>query len=88
MKTRDLSDLNDLYNIILLLEIIGNRFETMYNETMFNPRKNNSASKLSGSIQHEQSKVILTLSANNSITETFEKKLNGGFSCVNTRFVF
>ena len=51
---------------------------------MYNPRKCNSASKLSGCIQREQSKVILALRTNNSIMEIFEKTLTGGFSCVNT----
>ena len=44
LKMRDLSDLNDLYNaqdVILLLEIIENRFQSMQDKTMFNPRKCN-----------------------------------------------
>ena len=59
-KCRNLSDLNDLYNaqdVILLLEIIENRFQGMQNECGYNPRKVNSASKLSGYIQREQSKI-------------------------------
>ena len=36
----------------------------------------------------KQSKVILELPTNNSIMETFEKTLTGGFSCVNTRLAF
>ena len=91
MKTKYLSDLSDLYNapdIILLLEIIKSRFQTMYDKTMFNPRNCNSASKLSGCIQREQSKVILALPTNNCVMETFEKTLTGGFSCVNTRLSF
>ena len=86
LKMRDLSDLNDLYNvqdIILLLEIMENRFHTMQEKTMYNPRKCNSASKLSGCIQREQAKIILALPKNNSLTD--EKTLTGGFSCVNTR---
>ena len=53
LKMRNLSDLNDLYNaqdIMLLLEIIENRFQEMPNECGYNPRKVNSASKLSGCI--------------------------------------
>ena len=83
---RDLSDLNDLYNaqdVILLLEIIENRFQTMYNKAMFNPGKCNSTSKLSSCMQREQSKVSLALP-----TKTFEKTLIGGSSCVNTRLSF
>ena len=57
-------------------------------KSMYNPRKCNSGSKLSGCIQREQSKVILVLSVNNSVMEVFEKTLIGGFSCVNTRQSF
>ena len=88
VKTRDMLDLNDLYNaqdVILLCEIFENRFQAMFKKSGFNPRKCNSASKLSGCIQSsEQSKVILALHTNNSIMETFEKTLTGGFSCTGT----
>ena len=60
LKLQNLTDLNDLYNaqdVILLLEIIENRFQEMQNECGYNPRKVNSASKLSGYIQREQSKI-------------------------------
>ena len=39
LKMRDLSDLNYLYNaqnVILLCEIMENRFQAMYNKTMYN----------------------------------------------------
>ena len=41
LKMRDLSDLNDLYNaqdVIILLEIIENRFQKMQDKTCYNPR--------------------------------------------------
>ena len=79
LKMRNLSDLNDLYNlqdIILLMVIIENRFEEMQNETGYNPRKINSASKLSSCIQREQSKCILALPSNNCHVEIFEKTLS------------
>ena len=88
---RNLSDLNDLYNVldvILLMVIIENRFQEMQNETGYNWRKINSASKLSGCIQREQSKCILALPTNNCHVEIFEKTLSRGFSCVNTRLSF
>ena len=81
LKMRDLSDLNNLYNaqdVIPLLEIIENRFPVMYDKTMYNPTKCNSASKLSSCIQCEQSNVILALPTSNSIMEIFEKSLTGG----------
>ena len=91
LKMRDMSNLNDLYNaqdVILLHETFENRFQAMFEKSGFNPRKCNSASKLSGCIQREQSKVILELLTNNSIMENFEKTLTDGFSCVNTRLSF
>ena len=88
---RDLSNLNDRYNaqdVIILLEIIENRFQTMQDKTGYNPRIINSASKLSGCIQREKSKCILALPINNTQMEIFEKTLCGGFSSVNTRLSF
>ena len=88
---RNLSDLKDLYNaqdVISLLEIIENRFQEIQNECGYNPRKANSASKLSGCIQRKQSKIVLALPTDNKQMETFEKRLSGSFSCVNTRLSF
>ena len=51
LKMRHLGDLNDLYNaqyVILLSELIENRFQFMQDNYGFNPRKCNSASTLSG----------------------------------------
>ena len=82
MKMRDLSDLNDLYNaqdVILLLEIMENKFHAMHNKTMYNLRQCNSARKLSDCIQLEQSKLVLAIPINNSIMEIFQKNLNRWF---------
>ena len=65
-----------------------NRFQAMYDKTINNPRKCNSASKLSGCSQLEQLKIILALPTNNSVMEIFEKTLTGGFTCINTRLFF
>ena len=91
LKMRNLGDMNDLYNmqdVILLCEIIENRFEKMHKKFGFNPRKCNSASTLSGCVQRNQSKVILTLPTNYENAEIFEKTLIGGYSCVNNRIGF
>ena len=91
LKMKNLSDMNDLYNIqdvILLTEIIENRFEEMYKKYYYIIRKCNSASTLSGCIQRDLSKVILTLPTCNDHVEVFEKTLTGGFSSVNTRMGF
>ena len=68
--------------------VIENRFQEMQNETGYNPKKINLASKLRGYIQREQSKSILDLRTNNFHVEIFEKTLSGVFSCVNTRLLF
>ena len=56
LKMRDLNDMNDLcsvQDVILLCEIIENRFWLMYNKYGFNLRKFNSASSLSGCIEQD-----------------------------------
>ena len=91
LKMRNLGDMNDLYNpqdFILLCEIIENRFQLMHDKHGFNPRKCNSASSMSGSMERDLSKVIIALPTNNETVDVFEQTLTGGFSCVNTRLAF
>ena len=91
LKMRHLGDLNDLYNfqdVALLCEILENRFQLMHEKYGFNPRKCNSASTLSGCIEREISKVILTLPTKVEHNEIFEQTVIGGFSCVNNRLAF
>ena len=91
LQMRNLSDLNDLYNVqdvIILLEIIENRFQIIQNKVQYNPRIINSASKLSGCIQREKSKCILALPIDEVQMEVFEKTVCGGFSAVNNRLAF
>ena len=91
LKMRDLSDLNDLYNaqdVIILLEIIENRFQQIQDMTDYNPRIINSASKLSGCIQREKSKCIIALPTDNVQMKIFEKTVCGGYSSVNNRLSF
>ena len=62
LKIRNLSDLNDLHNaqvVIILLEMMENRFQSMQEKSGYNPRIIKLASKLSGCIQREQTKVFL-----------------------------
>ena len=57
LKMRNLSDLNDIYNVqdvIFLLEIIENRFQLIQDKTKYNPRIINSVSKLSGCKEKNQ----------------------------------
>ena len=54
----------------------------------FNPRKCNSASTLSGCIEREMSRVIISLPTSNEIVDIFEQAITGGFSCVNNRLAF
>ena len=91
LKMRNLGDMNDLYNmqdVILLCEIMENRFQKMQDKFGFNPRKCNSASTFSGCVQRNQSKVIISLPTNYKHAEIFEKTLIGGFTCVNNRVGF
>ena len=88
---RNLGDMNDLHNdqdVILLCEIIVNRFQLMHGKYGFNPRKCNSASALSGSIERDLSKVIIALPTTSEIVDVFEEILTGRFSCANTRLAF
>ena len=62
----NLGDMNDLYNaqdVILLSEIIENPFQVMNYTYVFNPRKCNSDSSMSGYIEREMSRIILALPA-------------------------
>ena len=91
LEMRNLGDLNDLYNtqdVILLIEIIESRFQVMQNTYGFNPRKSNSASSMSGCIEREMSKIILTLPTKYEHVEIFEETVIGGFGCANTRLAF
>ena len=88
LKMRNLGDLNDLYytqDVILLIEIIGNRFQSMQDMYGFNRRKCNFASSMSGCIEREMSKINLALPTKYEHVEIFEETVIGGFSCVNTR---
>ena len=78
LKMRNFSDLNDLYNaqdVIILLKVIENRFQSVQDKMGYNPRIINSASRLSGCIQREQSKNILALPIHNAQMEVFEKNV-------------
>ena len=83
--------MNNLYNaqdVILLCEIIENRFQAMNDTYGFNPTKCNSASSMSGYIEREISRIILALSTKLEHVEIFEKTVTGSFSSVNTRLGF
>ena len=60
----------------------------MKNTYGFNPKKCNSASSMSGSIERETSEIIFALSTKYEHVEIFEETVIGGFSCVNVRLAF
>ena len=67
--------MNDLYNaqdVILLCEIIQSKFQLVHDKYGFNPRRCNSASSLSGSIERDLSKVIIALPTTNEVVDVFE----------------
>ena len=91
LKIRNLGDLNNLYNtqgVILLTETIDSQFQNMQNTYGFNPRRCTSASSMSGCIEREMSKVILTLPTKYEQIEIFEETVIGRFIRVNTRLAF
>ena len=91
LKMRNLRDMKDLYNaqdVILLCEIGENIFELMRDRYGFNLRKYNSASTLGGCIEREMSRVIIALRTANETVDIFEQTITGGFSSVNTRLAF
>ena len=65
----------------MLKTLIENRLQLMHDKYSFNPRRCNSASSLSGSLE-------VALSTTNEIVDVFEQTLTGRFSCVNTRLTF
>ena len=69
--------------MILLCEIVENRFQLMQEENVFNLRKCISASTLSSCIEKEMSKVIIALPTLSEVVDIFEKTLTGGFSYIN-----
>ena len=88
---RHFGDMNDLYNVqdvILLSEICENRFQFMNDRYGFTQRKCNSASTLSGSIEREMSRVIITLPTSKEILNTFEQTITRSFSSVSNRLAF
>ena len=88
---RNLSDMKDLYNaqdVIILCEIVKNKFGLMYKANGFNPRKCNSFSSLAVCIERDLSKFISALQTNKSVIEIFEKTVTGGFISVKTSLGF
>ena len=85
---RDMNDLCNVQDVILLCEIAENRFQFMHDQYSFNPRKCNSASALSSCIEREISRVIIALPTSNEAVDIFEQTITGGFSSVNTRLAF
>ena len=63
LKIKNLSDMNDLnaQDLILFREIVENRFQMVQGKYRFNPRKCNSASTLSGSVERYFSDTIIIL---------------------------
>ena len=91
LKMRNLSDMNDLYNFhntCLSCKIIENQFEKIHKMRGYSRQKCNLASTLSGCIEREMSKVILSLSTNNEVVEVFERITTGRFDCISTRLAF
>ena len=88
---RNLSDMDDLYNFLdtcLLCKIFEKRFKIVQDIHSFNLRRCNSVSNLSGCIERELPKIIISLLTNIDVVEVFENTLTDGFICKNTRLGF
>ena len=88
---RNLGDMSDSYNaqdVILLCEILENKFQIMNNKYRFNPGKCNSASSMSGYISRKMSRIIPALPTKLGHIEILEQTVTGRFSSVNTRLAF
>ena len=91
LKLKNLDELNHIYTFqdtIILCEIIEQRSLGLENFFKYNPRRYNSASTFSGCVHRNKSKCCIPLPTDNEHVRVFDKTLNGGFSCVNTRLAF
>lgn len=64
LKLKDLGELNKIYNFqgtVILCEIFEQRSDHLQKLFKINPRKCNSASSMSGSIERKMSKIILVI---------------------------
>ena len=77
-----------IFKTIILTEMFENRSSIMHAKFKYNPRKGSSASTLSGAIQRDMSKVVISFPTNADIIELMEKTLIGGMSIINTRVGF
>ena len=86
-----MGELNKIYNFqdrIILREILEQRSCLLQEIFKYNPRKCNSTSSFSDSVQRDKSKCCIALPTNAEHVRLFAKTLIGGFSCVNTRLAF
>ena len=60
----------------------------VYRIYRFNPKLCVSASKLSGCIEKQKSKVVIAMPTSGEIVQLNEKILISGFNCINTRLGF
>ena len=91
IKLNNLGDLNKIYNFqdtIIICEIFEQRSQHLQKLFKYNPRKCNSASSFSGCMHRDKSKCLIALPTDAEHVRAFEKTLNGGFSCVNTKLAF
>ena len=78
LKMRDLGDLNDLYNtqdVILICEIIENRFQAMQDTYVCSPTRCNSASSMSVVLKEKCQKLYLPYQQNTIMLKFLNKQL-------------
>ena len=91
MKLQNLGQLHKIYSFkdtIILCETFEQHCSHLQDLLKFNPRKCNSVSPFSGCLHRDKSNCCIALPTDTEHVRVFEKKLIGGFSCVNTRLTF
>ena len=91
MKLQNLGQLHKIYNFkdtIILCETFEQHCSYLQDLLKFNSRKCNSVSPFSGCLHRDKSNCCIALPTDTEHVRVFEKKLIGGFSCVNARLAF
>ena len=86
-----LGDFNRIYHFqdtAILFDFFEQRSSLLQKLFKYNAKKCNSASSFLGCVQRLKSECCIALSTDAEIVRIFEKKVMGGYSCVNTRICF
>ena len=91
LRMKTLGDLNRVYNFqdtAILCKIFESRSALLQKLFKYNAKKCNSVSSFSGCVHRLKSKCKIVLPTDAEIVRNFEKRVMGGYSCINTRMAF